>query len=60
MCDVGGNTDDTFSIDTENGNILLARLLDWEVRKSYNLTIEATDGVYWTRTWVCKLCFTIL
>ena len=35
-----------FSIDPENGNVIIARQLDWETRSRYNLTIMATDGIH--------------
>lgn len=34
----------------DDGNVLLARQLDYETRKEYNLTIAVTDGVYTTAT----------
>ena len=45
-CVAGGNEGDVFSIDPENGNVIIARPLDWETRSTYNLTIMATDGVH--------------
>jgi hypothetical protein len=42
--------DSTFSIDVENGNINLARRLDWEAHRDYNLTVMVTDGVHETLT----------
>jgi len=41
-----GNDDDVFSIDPENGNVIIARPLDWETQSTYNLTVMATDGVH--------------
>jgi len=41
-----GNEDDVFSIYPENGNMIVARPLDWETRSTYNLTVMATDGVH--------------
>jgi len=46
MCITDGNEDDVFSIDPENGNMIIARQLDWETRSRYNLTVMATDGVH--------------
>lgn len=34
----------------DDGNVLLARQLDWETRKEYNLTVAVTDGVHTTVT----------
>ena len=48
----GGNIDNTFSIDPENGNILLARPLDWETHPEYNVTVNVTDMVYTVQSWV--------
>ncbi|XP_058804510.1 fat-like cadherin-related tumor suppressor homolog isoform X2 [Phymastichus coffea] len=42
---VDGDPRDEFVIGRDNGNILLARQLDWETQSSYNLTISVTDGV---------------
>lgn len=39
-----------FYIGRDNGNVLLAKSLDWETRKEYNLTISVTDGVHITTT----------
>ena len=56
----GGNEDDKFSIDSENGNIVLAGNLDWETKTEYNLTIQASDGVNYAYTWVCTSCVFVL
>ncbi len=56
MCIPGGNDENKFSIDTENGNIVLAGALDWEQKTQYNLTIQASDGVNYAYTWVRTLC----
>ena len=48
-----GNEDDVFSIDPENGNVIIARPLDWETRSRYNLSIMATDGFHRIYTEVC-------
>jgi len=45
-----GNEESTFSIDRENGNMILARQLDWERRKEYNLTVSVTDTIDTTST----------
>jgi len=56
-CVTEGNKDAVFSIDPENGNVIIARPLDWETRSTYNLTIMATDGVHRIYTVVCHhLC----
>lgn len=34
----------------DDGNVLLARQLDWETRKEYDLTVAVTDGVYTAAT----------
>ncbi|ELU08218.1 hypothetical protein CAPTEDRAFT_222745 [Capitella teleta] len=47
-----GNEDDTFSIDPENGNVLLAKALDWETRNEYNITVRITDMVFTAHTTV--------
>lgn len=47
---LAGNEEATFSIDRENGNMILARPLDWEQKKSYNLTVSITDTVDTTVT----------
>ncbi|XP_014488108.1 PREDICTED: fat-like cadherin-related tumor suppressor homolog [Dinoponera quadriceps] len=41
-----GDKCDEFFIGRDNGNVLLAKRLDWESRNFYNLTIGATDGVH--------------
>ena len=41
-----GNVDGTFSIDTENGSIILQKPLDYERMKLYNLHVEASDGKF--------------
>ena len=56
----GGNDDDKFSIDSENGNIVLAGKLDWETKTQYNLTIQASDGVNYAYTWVCMNCMPVV
>jgi len=44
-----GDPNSDFMIE-DDGNVLLARQLDYETRKEYNLTIAVTDGVYTTAT----------
>ncbi|XP_050442855.1 fat-like cadherin-related tumor suppressor homolog isoform X2 [Adelges cooleyi] len=44
-----GDPDSEFMIE-DDGNVLLARQLNWESVKEYNLTISVTDGVYTTTT----------
>ncbi|XP_075164704.1 FAT atypical cadherin kugelei [Haematobia irritans] len=39
-----GNDGNVFYIGHDNGHVLLAKSLDWESQKSYNLTISVTDG----------------
>ena len=53
MCVTGGNEGSVFSIDPENGNVIVARRLDWETRSRYNLSIMATDGIHRVYTEVC-------
>lgn len=45
----GGDPNSDFIVE-DDGNVLLARQLDWETRREYNLTISVTDGVYTTAT----------
>lgn len=40
---IGGNDDDMFMINPSTGVITTKRALDYELRKFYNLTIEATN-----------------
>lgn len=42
----GGDDECDFYIGRDNGNILLAKHLDWERKKEYNLTISISDGVH--------------
>jgi len=42
----------------ENGNIVLAKPLDWETQHMYNLTISVTDGVHTVYTQVKDTIFT--
>lgn len=51
-----GNENDTFSIDPQNGNVIVARRLDWETCSRYNLTVMATDGVHRIYTEVTYDC----
>ena len=50
---VAGNIDDIFMIHPEDGNIILAKPLDWEIHTSYNLTVTATDGIDSANAVVC-------
>ncbi|XP_075448649.1 protocadherin Fat 3 isoform X3 [Ascaphus truei] len=40
----GGNLDSTFDIEKGVGTIIIAKPLDAELRSTYNMTIEVTDG----------------
>lgn len=42
---VAGDEKNEFYIGRDNGNVLLAKSLDWEKQREYNLTISVTDGV---------------
>ncbi|GLV44546.1 kugelei [Carabus blaptoides fortunei] len=42
---IDGDSRDEFYIGRDNGNILLARQLDWELQNEYLLNISVTDGV---------------
>lgn len=42
----GGDDRNEFYIGRDNGNVLLAKYLDWETQKEYNLTISISDGVH--------------
>jgi len=44
-----GDPNSDFMIE-DDGNVLLARQLDYETRREYNLTVAVTDGVYTTAT----------
>lgn len=43
---VGGDDRNEFYIGRDNGNVLLAKKLDWETQKEYNLTISISDGIH--------------
>ncbi|XP_051157574.1 fat-like cadherin-related tumor suppressor homolog [Leptopilina boulardi] len=43
---VDGDKKDEFFIGRDNGNVLLAKQLDWETKNFYNLTISVTDGIH--------------
>lgn len=43
---IDGDSRDEFYIGRDNGNILLARQLDWELQNEYVLNISVTDGVH--------------
>ncbi|XP_026296983.1 fat-like cadherin-related tumor suppressor homolog isoform X4 [Apis mellifera] len=42
---IDGDKRDEFFIGRDNGNVLLAKKLDWETQNFYNLTIRVTDSV---------------
>lgn len=42
----GGNPDSTFSIDRFSGAVTLARRLDYEGRRSYELKVRASDAAH--------------
>ncbi|XP_046748553.1 fat-like cadherin-related tumor suppressor homolog isoform X2 [Diprion similis] len=42
---VDGDKRDEFFIGRDNGNVLLAKQLDWETQNLYNLTVSVSDGV---------------
>lgn len=46
ICSIGGDESNEFFIGRDNGNILLAKQLDWERKNEYNLTISISDGVH--------------
>lgn len=54
---LGGDDHHEFYIGRDNGNVLLAKNLDWETRREYNLTISITDGVHTVTT---QLYITVL
>lgn len=45
-----GDEKNDFYIGRDNGNVLLAKQLDWETKKEYNLTISISDGVHTVTT----------
>ncbi|XP_055371961.1 fat-like cadherin-related tumor suppressor homolog [Condylostylus longicornis] len=47
---IEGDSRNEFYIGRDNGNVLLAKSLDWEIQKHYNLTISVTDGVHVVKT----------
>lgn len=47
-----GDPRNEFFIGRDNGNILLAKTLDWETQHHYNLTVSVTDGVHVVTTHV--------
>ncbi|XP_023289907.1 fat-like cadherin-related tumor suppressor homolog isoform X2 [Orussus abietinus] len=47
---VAGDEKNEFFIGRDNGNVLLARRLDWETQSLYNLTISASDLVHTSYT----------
>ncbi|XP_076646631.1 FAT atypical cadherin kugelei isoform X8 [Halictus rubicundus] len=54
---VDGDKRDEFFIGRDNGNVLLAKKLDWETQNFYNLTISVTDNVH---TAVTQLLVTVI
>ena len=48
----GGNDDDKFSMDIEEGSVVIAGRLDWETCAQFNLTIHATDATHIASTTV--------
>jgi len=52
MTSTGGDVRDEFFIGRDKGNVLLAKQLDWERQREYNLTISVTDGVHTVYTQV--------
>ena len=42
----GGNVNGTFSIDPENGTIVLLKSLDYETQRFYELHVQASDGEF--------------
>lgn len=42
---VAGNDEKMFIIDSKNGRIYTAAVLDYEVRKSYDLLVQVSDGI---------------
>lgn len=47
---VGGDSRNEFFIGRDNGNVHLAKRLDWETQKEYNITIAVSDGHHTTHT----------
>lgn len=47
---VGGDPRNEFFIGRDNGNVHLAKTLDWETQKEYNITIAVSDGHHTTYT----------
>ncbi|XP_037908128.1 fat-like cadherin-related tumor suppressor homolog isoform X10 [Hermetia illucens] len=47
---VDGDPRNEFYIGRDNGNVLLAKFIDWETQSQYNLTISITDGVHVIKT----------
>ncbi|KAK0161393.1 hypothetical protein PV327_009868 [Microctonus hyperodae] len=43
---IAGNTDESFSIESTTGRIIINKPLDYEKITEYNLTVRAFDGVY--------------
>lgn len=47
---VGGDSRNEFFIGHDNGNVHLAKHLDWELQQEYNITIAVSDGHHTTHT----------
>ncbi len=43
---VSGNEGATFQVDTNSGNLLLKRALDYETTTEFNIVIEVSDGIH--------------
>lgn len=43
---IGGNTQNQFSIDSQNGEVSLSKPLDYEIMKNYHLVIRAQGIQY--------------
>ena len=42
----GGNSGDEFTIGRDTGSVFLAKDLDWETQREYNLTVRVSDGLF--------------
>ena len=47
---VEGNSNSDFSVSRDKGSLIIARGLDWDRQRQYNLTISLTDGTDTTTT----------
>lgn len=60
LCDTDGDKRNEFYIGRDQGNVLLAKQLDYETQNFYNLTISVSDMVHTVYTQVCcSTCFTV-